>query len=217
MSRRLASALWFVALAGAGFLGGCANDGLATSDVAPVSHRAPQPQDALASLPDKAGTVVGISEKHYENGIEQTLVLAGDAATPGENTLLVGVRKRRPENYGADRMLELKKPEQRDIAQELRQRFPGIAMRISGRIGRNPYGHFGYASGTGKTGAQCFYAWQWIDGRTGQGSLFGLDRLRQSQDLSLRVRLCRKDLSEDRFVATLEALRLRDSLVRAGS
>ena len=206
-----------IALVIAGFLGGCANDGLATSDVAPVSYRAPLPQDALVSLPEKAGTVVGISEKHYENGIEQTVILAGDATTPGENTLLVGMRKRRPENYGADRMLELKKPEQRDIVQELRQGFPGVTMHISGRIGANTYGHFGYASGTGKSGTQCFYAWQWIDGRTGQGSLFGFDRLRQSQDLSLRVRMCRKDLTEDRFVTTLEALRLRDSLVRVGS
>ncbi len=212
--------LAFVAI----FLAGCANESLGTSDVMLEAERAEIPGEALGALPPQAGAVDHIAEQHYENGLRQAIVLTGgtvasdeDATNGGENALYVATQKRRLENFGPDRMLRMHKPDRETIDAEMRARLPGVTMTHASRHASNAYGVVGFARGRTEDGGRCFYAWQWIDGKTGEGSLFGFDRLRKTNDISVRVRLCGQSLTEKAFLAIVERLRLRGDLAAASS
>lgn len=141
---------------------------------------------AVAALPESAGGVVAVSARRRADGTGvQTIALAGDAATRGQNAIEVAT---------LSRMASRRPVSARAIAAELRTAFPGTPMTIDPALRANAYGPFGMAAGADGA-ARCHYAWQ----RAGTGRTA----------LDVRVRLCRADLSGEDMAALMERLRLR--------
>jgi len=162
----------------------------------------------LAVLPPESGAVVAVLESRLNGVYTQRIVLSDDSATAGENAVVVDVDQssdRHPADLG-----KIPRPTQDAIAAELDAKFPGVDMQISRAWGHNEFGPFGYAVGKASGGATCFYAWQFAQGAV----------LRMISDpqagpaaasmpaapTSIRVRLCRRDLSETEMVNLMRAL-----------
>jgi hypothetical protein len=161
---------------------------------------------ALARLPDEAGPVVIVTERRETDRLTQTIALSGDAATPGTNHIRVVAATRDPERS--------RRTTEEAITAEMEAEFAGLDMRPSSRLITAAGGPIGLATGRSATGATCVYAWQEIDARPGRGrgGVFGSETV----DVSVRVRLCRHDLGEDRAIALVEGLRLRADVVPLG-
>ncbi|MBP1183056.1 cellulose biosynthesis protein BcsN [Methylobacterium sp. PvR107] len=139
----------------------------------------------VLSLPG-AGTLTAVIETRERDGFDQRLRYAGG---DGRNHAEIALRQET-----ADLLLafppRLAKPSEFGISGEIAVRFPGQAMTVRPPL-RNVYGPVGIA-----LGADCLYAWQWIEG--GRSGVAGAQppALFQAQPLarraiSLRIRLCR--------------------------
>lgn len=155
---------------------------------------------ALARLPAEAGAVVSVTQRRERDRLTQTVALAGDVGTRGSNRIRVVAAERDPSVVR--RMTEER------IAAELAAEMPGVDMRPIDRMTQGAGGPIGIASGRAPDGGACVYAWQetTAGGRSGGGSVFSAS---DDVDLSVRVRLCRRDLTEERLVALVEGLSLR--------
>lgn len=94
------------------------------------------------------------------------------------------------------------KPTRDGIRDELASALPGVAMEVVTRPAQNAYGPYGLAIGRDGEGRRCLYAWQWIEAPPALG-VAGTDR-----PLSLRLSLCRSDLTFDAMAAAFDRLRL---------
>lgn len=204
-------------LAAATALAGCQQTGVDRSFVGRVDTTASilSPLSAntaaepLLSLPVEAGGVLRVREQHFRNGTRQEIVLAG--ASGGENVLEVSVR-----TSGGDEaphgMLQMGKPSQRGIAIETAARFRGVPMMVVTRPMSNTFGPFGLAVGRRENGERCVFAWQWIDDIRGEsGGLGGF--MSGAAPASVRLRMCRNNMTLDEIAALMEGLRRGD---RAG-
>ncbi len=92
------------------------------------------------------------------------------------------------------------KPTEAGIRAELAGAFPGVAMQVVTRPSANAYGPYGLA--IGRNGAtRCLYAWQWIaEAPVLAGGA--------PAPLSLRLRLCREDMTFEAMAAAVTQLRL---------
>jgi len=180
---------------------------LATStDRATLAEQVPA-EAALARLPAEAGAVVAVTERREVERLTQTVALAGDAGQRGTNRITVTAAEHDPATMR--RMTEDK------VAAELAEELPGLDMRPIGRLASAGGGPLGIASGRAADGTACVYAWQQtvVTPRTGRGgSLFAADDV----DLSVRVRLCRKGVDEERLIALVEGLTLRSDVTPRG-
>ncbi len=178
----------------------------ATASVSPSLAREVGADRALARLPDEAGAVVTVTERREPDRLTQTIALSGDAATAGTNRIRVVAATRDPGR--------LRRPTEEAITAEMEAEFAGLDMRPSSRSITAAGGPIGVATGRSTEGATCVYAWQEIDARPGRGpdGIFASETV----DVSVRVRLCRRDLSEDRAVALVEGLRLRPDVAPLG-
>lgn len=206
----LAATALAVALAGCSSV---ADPALLAGGSAPASLGVAQsPDRALASLPAEAGAVVSVVERHGpDDVVKQTVTLAGDAARVGDNRIEITARRR----DGA-----LGRVDAETIDAEMAEALPGVAMTVSPRVVTGPNGPIGVA--TGSTGdVACLYAWSTAEARpraTSSTRVLGLEvSAVTSNELSVRVRLCRKGIGEERLAALAEGLRLRTDLAVTSS
>ena len=162
---------------------------------------------ALARLPAEAGAVVSVTERREKDRLTQTVTLSGDAMARGGNRIRVVAANRDP--AVTPRMTEER------LEAELAAELPGIDMRPIGRMASASGAPLGLASGRSSDGTTCVYAWQESravpqGGRS--GGFFASDEV----DLSVRVRLCRQGMSEERLVALVEGLSLRGDVALRG-
>jgi len=155
-----------------------------------------------------AGPVVASDDVLQRDGFDQRIRLGGG---DGANMVKLGLR-----NRTADLVLafptDLSRPNQAGIAAEIAARFPGQAMRVLTSPRRNAYGPVGMA-----VGADCLYAWQWIDltpammgSAPVRDGLFGpLSRPDPVGAVSLRIRLCRTETASlGDLIASVERMTL---------
>lgn len=199
-------------------LAGCADIAerqLALAPDAPATlARAVPPEAALAMLPAEAGAVVSVSEQREEERLRQTVTLAGAATARGSNEIRIVAERRGPSTT--------RRVTEAQIDAELAAELPGIDMRPTSRVIVNAAGPIGVATGRARDGSECAYGWQETAAaprrgapHEGLGALFAeTDRT----DLSIRVRLCRKGVSQEQLIAAIEGLSLRAGVAsRRGS
>ncbi|WP_349359243.1 cellulose biosynthesis protein BcsN [Stappia sp.] len=151
------------------------------------------PDRAIARLPAQAGDVVSVTQGRRAGQAGERSVLAGDATTRGENTLDLRV----VEGENAGRPLDA-----RALRRELARRFPDRRLSLVDKVTVNAYGPYGLAH----DGRGCAFAWQTIALADRGTASFWTPQARRA--LSLRMRLCRKDLSADDAIAAFSRLRL---------
>ena len=138
--------------------------------------------EAFITPPPGGPEVVTVLEDRFSNGIAQDIILENNSSVQGQNVLYVkafGPMGRE----GGRRELERDIPDRATIRHEMAERFPGIAMEISGLYVQNRYGPFSYALGGTRGGTTCLYAWQRI---ANEGKIFRL----KSGAITWRLRLC---------------------------
>ena len=166
----------------------------------------------LAALPAEAGAIVAVLESRVSGIYTQRIVLPGDAVTNGENAVIVQIdqNERLPADLGV-----LPRPTEDGIARELESNFPDIDMQISRAWSHNDFGPFGYAIGKAPGRVTCVYAWQYA-----QGAMLSLIDDAQARSaaasmpsapMSIRVRLCRRGLSEPQLVSWVRAMQVYPS------
>lgn len=208
--RRSAVLPLLAATALAAVLAGCSSisDPATLAGGASATLGVAQPADrALATLPAEAGAVVSVVERRGpDEVVKQTVTLAGDAARVGDNRIEITARERR----GASSRIDAE-----TIEAEMAEALPGVAMSVSPRVVAGPNGPIGVATGSSGDVA-CLYAWSTAEARPRVASstrVLGLQvSAMTSNELSVRVRLCRKGVGEERLAALAEGLRLRTDL-----
>jgi hypothetical protein len=149
-------------------------------------------QGPMVALPPQAGQVVGIVEARDGAKVTQTIALAADPSTPGQNQLVVVTRP----GAIAPRISS------DAIAAEMAKSLPGVPMSVANTLNRNAFGPFGYA--LGRIGDQtCLYGWQSIGAPDAASvSIFSAPR----RTLSLRLRLCRSRATPASLVTVMQGL-----------
>ncbi|WP_162561092.1 cellulose biosynthesis protein BcsN [Methylobacterium terrae] len=147
-------------------------------------------------LPAWIGRPVALRERDGPGGFEQALTLAAPGRSGGRDDLVLVSSPR----AGALDAALGGKPTEAGIRAEIAAAFPGVAMQVVTRPSSNAYGPYGLA--VGRAGAaRCLYAWQWIaEAPLREGGA--------PAPLSLRVRLCRDDLTVEAMAASVSQLRL---------
>ncbi len=178
-------------------LAGCASGG---SPQILVSTRTVDASQAFALPPPGGPSIVSVIERPYNNAVQQEILLATSARTPGQNVLRVQFFGPVKANLAGGEKLRDSQLGTTDISRELRGTLPGVAMHRSPNYVQNRYGPFGYATGRSRSGDTCIYAWQrirpgesqsrWL---TGRGSI------------QVRLRLCDSNLTEQQLLAFMYA------------
>lgn len=159
---------------------------------------------ALVILPDQAGNVLTVVERRSDEVVAQEIAYEADASALGENRIRIAMGRLN----GGDPVLApvIAPARASEINAEIRAEFPGMDMRVSEVVARNPYGTFGYASGTkGRYG--CIYAWQFITGLGEPSNMMG-GMFTVSHSAALRIRLCRADVPVERLLKYVEVMRM---------
>jgi len=159
----------------------------------------------VALLPAWIGRPTSLRERDDADAFEQAITLGGaPRGTAGDNVVLVGMRRLGggPGRQGDDGLGRLDKPTQEGIRAEMAAAFPGLAMQVVTRPAANAYGPYGLAIGRDPGGARCLYAWQWIAEPPALGPAEAV------APVSLRVRLCRADMTLEAMAAAVNQLRI---------
>ncbi|TXR46816.1 cellulose biosynthesis protein BcsN [Phyllobacterium endophyticum] len=178
-------------------LAGCASGG--PPEIL-VSTRTVDASQAFALPPPGGPSIVSVIERPYNNAVQQEILLATSARTPGQNVLRVQFFGPVKANLAGGEKLRDSQLGTTDVWRELRGTLPGVAMQRSPNYVQNRYGPFGYATGRSRSGDTCIYAWQrirpgesksrWL---TGRGSI------------QVRLRLCDSGLTEHQLLAFMYA------------
>lgn len=157
---------------------------------------APVAATPIVVLPAWLGRPVALRERDAEGGFEQAITLAAAGRRGGYDDLVLVSSAR----DGALDAVPGVKPTEAGIRAEIAAAFPGVAMQVVTRPSANAYGPYGLAIGRAGA-ARCLYAWQWIpEAPVREGGALA--------PLSLRVRLCRGDLTLEAMAAAVNQLRL---------
>lgn len=170
----------------------------------PPLAQAIAPSSAIAALPWDAGSIVSVVETRRTDGIDQKITLVGDAGTRGDNEIDVTTRRR-------NRNTVTTPVDEAQIRGEIAERLPGVTMSGEMRLVASGAGPLGLVTGRGEGGAACLYAWSSGDGarrRVDMARMLGIDGP-EGDDMTIRVRLCRRGVGEEQLVALTEGLRLR--------
>jgi len=166
------------------------------------------PELALARLPAEAGIVVSVTERREKDRLTQTVALAGDTTARGANRIRVVAA----DHDGST----LRRMTEERIAEELAEELPDVDMRVLPRMASAGGVPLGLASGRARDGGTCVYGWQETTAtpRRARGGLFAAA---DDVDLSVRVRLCRTGLSEEKLITLVEGLSLRSDVMPRGT
>lgn len=164
-------------------------------------------QEAMAELPFEAGKLVEVVQSRYANGLEQTLVFQGDLATRGTNSVTIAMQVPQGSDRKDASKIKFAKPSRSVIAAEMRNALPGLAMRWSNTLHSNAYGPYGYALGRASGNVRCIYGWQHLEGNKQDKFVFWRRESGKPQ-LSVRLRICRANVSSERLVDLMQNLRI---------
>lgn len=171
----------------------------------PAAAVAIRPATPVAVLPAWIGRPVRLQESATSDLFEQTVSL-NRAPRGGARENFVLVRLSRTDavaRAGNESVIALERPTEAGIRAELAAAFPETAMQVVSRPAANAYGPYGFAIGRMAGGARCLYAWQWIEAAP------DLDPAsRRPGQLSLRIRLCRDDITLDAMAAAVDQIKL---------
>ena len=166
--------------------------------LAPAARRQTSDVPPIAALPGSLGSVISVKTRNYSDGLRQDIAMQGGAIRTITNGMTVLVRTTRQSTL--DESVPLFKPTEGAIRSEIGAQFPRIPMQVVDRQSSNNYGSYGLALGRAAGDVHCLYMWQWIDA----------SHLPQSTDLtgpaSIRVRICRADMTFDAMAAALDHL-----------
>jgi len=195
-------------------LAGCASDpsgerqGWFSAAPASVGSLANPNARPLAMMPAGAGNVLNVLEQRGTNFITQDIILSGDVPSFGENTISLTVITARTNEFveGKPGQIDLKRPTDVALYDEVVDQFPTVAMNISPNYDRNGNGPFAYALGKSKS-VTCLYAWQYIEDTERQAGFFGDKSAPGSRPIaSVKVRLCKQGLGEQALLAFVRQL-----------
>lgn len=167
-------------------------------DAGAVGGASPRRATPIVAMPRWIGRPVALEEREEGGAFGQIVSLdLGPAGALRGNRVSVAL-------VGGDAGPDVPpRPTEAGIREELAAQFPDMAMQVVPRASANAYGPYGLAIGRSAGGARCLYAWQWIE--TPPALEPGTPR---SGPLSLRVRLCRADISLEAMAAAVTQLRL---------
>ena len=152
----------------------------------------------MAASANTLGVVASVRTRAYTDGVRQDIALQGGAIRSITNGITVLIRTSRQPTL--DESVPLVKPSESAIRSEIGAQFPHIPMQVVERQSSNTYGSYGLALGRAAKNVHCLYMWQWIDA----------NRLPAEADLSgpasLRVRICRADITFDAMAAAMDQL-----------
>ncbi|CAN2535137.1 hypothetical+protein [Methylocapsa aurea] len=168
---------------------------------------------AILALPAEARVRGGLEERRYANGWRQSVALDRALMGKGWNELTLDIRAQ-PAGGGREGEIPMGKPTQEGLRQELALRFPTTRMRIIAKPLRNELGPFGLAVGPGPDGARCAFAWQWVDDlrAVARPDAAATTIVRGDEvPASIRLRLCRKGVTEQQFADWFSRLRATEA------
>ncbi|MEK1890123.1 MAG: cellulose biosynthesis protein BcsN [Phyllobacterium sp.] len=174
-------------------VGGCASGG---PPQILASTRTVDAQQAYALPPPGGPSIVSVIERSYNNAVQQEILLATSAHTPGQNVLRVQFFGPVRANLSGGDTLRDRQLGTTNIDRELRGTLPGVPMRRSPNYVQNRYGPFGFASGRSRSGDTCIYAWQRIRPPESQSRWFT-----GRGSIQVRLRLCDSRLTEEQLLA----------------
>lgn len=158
---------------------------------------------AMIFPPPGGPALVSVVETEFVNATRQSITLATDARTRGENKIVI---TRFADSGGDGNFGEIADVDllQVDLLGEARAAWPDAAMEVSPFYAQNAYGPFGYAVGRAPAGDVCLYGWQRIEprqmgaGRTARGTV------------AIRLQVCDRAAGEQRLLNLMYQMRLRD-------
>lgn len=157
------------------------------------------PNDQALILPGPGGPrVMKIVERKSNASITQTIFLANDSRSVGENQMSVtfyGPVGR--DGWGQD--FYTPRPTANSIYKEIKAALPGVPMHFSAYYVQNKYGPFSYAVGQPASGGLCIYGWQLI--RAKPQDFFAPNLKRGA--VSVRVRVCQANVTEAQLLQIL--------------
>jgi hypothetical protein len=168
--------------------------------VAPVPTATQGLSQGLLQISPEAGPILQVRERDTGNGFHQDLILAWAKEGHPENRIEIDVITKPSQKAG--------KPTEAGIRSEILSRYPGVPMKIVLKPKENGLGTFGLAIGVRGDGARCMFAWQWVDDiRDARGSRSGFAKMMgRSTPASIRVAMCRRDVTLDALAALVESL-----------
>jgi hypothetical protein len=150
---------------------------------------------AMVMPPPGGPAIVGVVQKGYENGLEQTLSLATSSNVPGQNYMRVAFVGGRGEGSS---QLSYRPFRAGLLQQEIARAAPGVRLSRSPTFLQNSYGPFGYAFGHGRRGDACLYGWQQIrSGSQNRGTPTDLGMIQ------VRLRLCDNHATDEELLSVL--------------
>ena len=161
--------------------------------------------DLLVQSPAWAGAIKKATQAQERGAIRQEIALDGAPREQRVIEVAMGIAK----NAGVE---ALRAPTDADIADEIKTKFPDVAMRVAQTSGGGPGASRGLAIGRGADGTNCLYAWRWTEnvrtvadpsGIAAAGAFFSGN----ATPASLRIRLCTKYVSLDDLASLAEQIR----------
>jgi hypothetical protein len=152
-------------------------------------------EKAMVMPPPGGPAIVGVVQKNYKNGLEQTLSLATSSSVPGQNYIKVAFVGGRGEGNSQQSYRPLRAAA---LQQEIARAAPGVRLSRSPTFLQNSYGPFGYAFGHGRSGDACLYGWQQIrSGSQNRGTPTNLGMIQ------VRLRLCDNRVTDEELLSVL--------------
>jgi hypothetical protein len=156
------------------------------------------PLTSAFAVPEPGGPpVTAVLERRYSNAIQQEILLATSARTPGQNMLRVQLFGPAGPEAGQTSLRQGYLPPT-GTSSEMRELLPGVAMKRSQYYVQNKYGPFGYAVGRAPSGDTCFYGWQRITSTGNAQTWVG-----NKGSIQVRLRLCDQTASEEQLLQAM--------------
>jgi hypothetical protein len=153
------------------------------------------PEKAMVMPPPGGPAIVGVVQKTYKNGLEQTLSLATSSNVPGQNYMKVAFVGGRGEGSSHQSYRPFRAA---TLQQEIARAAPGVRLSRSPTFLQNSYGPFGYAFGHGRSGDACLYGWQQIrSGSQNRGTPTDLGMIQ------VKLRLCDNSATDQELLSVL--------------
>lgn len=156
------------------------------------------PLTSAFAVPEPGGPpVTAVLERHYANAIQQEILLATSARTPGQNLLRVQLFGPSAAEAGQTELRPGFLPPA-EIGRDMRALLPGVPMKRSNFYVQNKYGPFGYAVGRSPSGDTCLFGWQRISSTGNVQTWIG-----NKGSIQLRLRLCDQTASEEQLLRSM--------------
>ncbi|HVK91245.1 MAG TPA: cellulose biosynthesis protein BcsN [Mycoplana sp.] len=164
----------------------------------PAGNQTVAESEALIVPAAGGPAIVNVVERKYSNAVAQTVALFTAAAMPGQNYLKIQMFGPMESTLDRQNGLANRSVHAADLAREMRQALPGIAMRTSSLFLQNNYGPFGYAFGRSVTGDACLYGWQQLRARDHERTA-----MQNSGAIQIRARICDSETDERELLSVM--------------